>query len=213
RVLERATHTIVQQVEAMKHMVNEFAEYARAPESNLVPLDINTLVRDVVDLYRGGSVRVRHDLASTPLYVEGDEGRLRQLLHNLVKNAAEALLEAAMAGGVAPAVTLRTRLRPDEGLVELRVDDNGPGFPPDLVEHIFEPYVTTRPKGTGLGLAIVKKIVEEHAGRVHAFNPAEGGARVLILLPALAGGAHTVSTGVAVPPGAVEGGADTAPSC
>ena len=212
RVLERATHTIVQQVEAMKHMVNEFAEYARAPESNLAALDINTLVRDVVDLYRGGSVRVRHDLAATPLYVEGDAGRLRQLLHNLVKNAAEALQEAAMAGDIAPTVTLRTRPREDEGLVELRVDDNGPGFPPDLVEHIFEPYVTTRPKGTGLGLAIVKKIVEEHAGRVHAFNPAEGGARVLILLPALAGGAHIVSTGAAVPPGVVEGGADTAPS-
>lgn len=104
--------------------------------------------------------------------------------------------------GVVPAVTLHTRLRPDEGLVELCVDDNGPGFPPDLVEHIFEPYVTTRPKGTGLGLAIVKKIVEEHAGRVHAFNPAEGGARVLILLPALeSGDGSHVSSGAAVPSG------------
>ncbi|MGC9007987.1 MAG: sensor histidine kinase, partial [Halothiobacillaceae bacterium] len=204
RVLERATHTIVQQVEAMKHMVNEFAEYARAPESRLVPLELNTLVRDVVDLYRGGSVRVRHDLAPEPLWVEGDAGRLRQLLHNLVKNAAEALQESATTGGVEPTVTLHTRLRPDEGLVELCVDDNGPGFPPDLVEHIFEPYVTTRPKGTGLGLAIVKKIVEEHAGRVHAFNPAEGGARVLILLPALeSGDGRHVSSGAAVPSGAL----------
>ncbi|MGK0673481.1 MAG: ATP-binding protein [Halothiobacillaceae bacterium] len=186
RVLERATHTIVQQVEAMKHMVNEFAEYARAPELRLVPLELNTLVRDVVDLYRGDSVRVRHDLASEALWVDGDAGRLRQLLHNLVKNAIEALQESTTTRGVEPTVTLRTRPRPDEGLVELCVDDNGPGFPPELVEHIFEPYVTTRPKGTGLGLAIVKKIVEEHAGRVHAFNPAEGGARVLILLPALA---------------------------
>lgn len=204
RVLERATHTIVQQVEAMKHMVNEFAEYARAPESRLVPLELNTLVRDVVDLYRGGSVRVRHDLAAEALWVEGDAGRLRQLLHNLVKNAAEALQESATTGGVEPTVTLHTRLRPDEGLVELCVDDNGPGFPPDLVEHIFEPYVTTRPKGTGLGLAIVKKIVEEHAGRVHAFNPAEGGARVLILLPALeSGDGRHVSSGAAVPSGAL----------
>ncbi|TQV64864.1 MAG: HAMP domain-containing protein [Halothiobacillaceae bacterium] len=186
KVLERATHTIVQQVEAMKHMVNEFAEYARTPEFQLEKLDLNALVRDVVDLYRGGAVRVRRDLAEQPLWVDGDTGRLRQLLHNLVKNAVEALQESGVTSPAGPTVTLRTRLRADEDGVELCVGDNGPGFPPELVEHIFEPYVTTRPKGTGLGLAIVKKIVEEHAGRVHAFNPAEGGARVLILLPAAA---------------------------
>lgn len=186
RVLDRATHTIVQQVEAMKHMVNEFAEYARTPESRLEPLELNALVHDVADLYRGGAVRVRRDIAGQPLWVTGDAGRLRQLLHNLIKNAAEALQESAVEGQAVPSVTVHTRLREDEDMVELCVDDNGPGFPPELVEHIFEPYVTTRPKGTGLGLAIVKKIVEEHAGRVHAFNPVEGGARVLVLLPAAA---------------------------
>ena len=190
KVLERATHTIVQQVEAMKHMVNEFAEYARSPEFRLEKLELNALVQEVADLYRGGTVRVRRDLVEQPLWVDGDMGRLRQLLHNLVKNAMEALQESGVDSSVGAAVTLRTRLREDEDMVELCVDDNGPGFPPELVEHIFEPYVTTRPKGTGLGLAIVKKIVEEHAGRVHAFNPAEGGARVLILLPTAAVSSH-----------------------
>lgn len=183
RVLDRATHTIVQQVEAMKHIVNEFAEYARSPETHLTLLELNTLVRDVVDLYRGDTIRVRHELSDIPLWVVGDPGRLRQLLHNLVKNAAEALRESAMPMDGPGRVTLRTRLREEDGMVELGVEDNGPGFPPELLEHIFEPYVTTRPKGTGLGLAIVKKIVEEHAGRVHVFNPAEGGARVMVLLP------------------------------
>ncbi len=204
KILERATHTIVQQVEAMKHMVNEFAEYARSPESSLQPVELNTIVRDVVDLYRGGSVRVRHALSDEALWVEGDAGRLRQLLHNLVKNAMEALQEQP-GGAAEPSITLRTRLRAQEGLVELCVEDNGPGFPPDLVEHIFEPYVTTRPKGTGLGLAIVKKIVEEHAGSVHAFNAAEGGARVLILLPALEGGGASRAPGGAAGTVASEG--------
>lgn len=204
QVLERATHIIVQQVEAMKHMVNEFTEYARSPESRLVRLELNALVRDVVDLYRGSQVVVRQDLSSEPLWIEGDAGRLRQLLHNLLKNAQEALQEASQAGEQAPWVMLRTRLRPEEGWVELCVMDNGPGFPPDLVEHIFEPYVTTRPKGTGLGLAIVKKIVEEHAGRVHAYNPADGGARVLILLPALNPGKHHGVSGAEAMRGSLE---------
>jgi nitrogen fixation/metabolism regulation signal transduction histidine kinase len=111
---------------------------------------------------------------------------LRQLLHNLLKNAAEALQEATPPVP-SPEVNVSLTLRADTHAVELLVADNGAGFPPDLLGHIFEPYVTTRPKGTGLGLAIVKKVVEEHAGKVRVFNAAEGGARVLLSFPARAG--------------------------
>lgn len=188
QVLERATHTIVQQVEAMKHMVNDFAEYARMPQSRMLPLDLSALVRDVVDLYRGGAVRVRYESADAALWIEGDALRLRQLLHNLLKNAAEALQEAAQpAANAAPSICVAVNARVETHQIELSVTDNGPGFPADLLEHIFEPYVTTRPKGTGLGLAIVKKVVEEHAGKVRAFNAIEGGARVLLSFPARVG--------------------------
>jgi nitrogen fixation/metabolism regulation signal transduction histidine kinase len=188
QVLERATHTIVQQVEAMKHMVNDFAEYARMPQSRMLPLDLSALVRDVVDLYRGGAVRVRYASADAALWIEGDALRLRQLLHNLLKNAAEALQEAAQpAVDVPPSISVTLNAREDTHQIELSVADNGPGFPADLLEHIFEPYVTTRPKGTGLGLAIVKKVVEEHAGKVRAFNAIEGGARVVLSFPARVG--------------------------
>ncbi len=183
QVLERATHTIVQQVEAMKHMVNDFAEYARMPQSRMTALDFTALVRDVLDLYRGGVVRMRLVSKDAPIWIDGDALRLRQLLHNLLKNAAEALQEAAQPVE-SPQINLSLSLRQSSRQVELLVEDNGPGFPPELLEHIFEPYVTTRPKGTGLGLAIVKKITEEHAGKVRVSNAPEGGARVQLCFPA-----------------------------
>ena len=186
QVLERATHTIVQQVEAMKHMVNDFAEYARMPQSRMVALNLTALAREVLDLYRGGVVRMRLKADERPIWVEGDALRLRQLLHNVLKNAAEALQEANPPVAM-PEVNVSLSLRDDARTVDLLVADNGAGFPPDMLGQIFEPYVTTRPKGTGLGLAIVKKVVEEHAGKVRVFNAAEGGARVLLSFPALIG--------------------------
>lgn len=185
-VLERATHTIVQQVEAMKHMVNDFAEYARMPQSRMAAVNLTALVREVLDLYRGGVVRMRLLGDERPIWIEGDALRLRQLLHNLLKNAAEALQEATPPVA-SPEVSVSLTLRREAHVVELLVGDNGRGFPPDLLGQIFEPYVTTRPKGTGLGLAIVKKVVEEHAGKVRVFNAAEGGARALLSFPAHAG--------------------------
>ncbi|MDD3608339.1 MAG: ATP-binding protein [Halothiobacillaceae bacterium] len=196
-ILDRATHTIVQQVDAMKHMVNEFAEYARTPQMQLGPLDLNTLARDVTDLYRGGPVRIEPRLADCPVMVEADAGRLRQLLHNLLRNAQQALTENAALtekdGAPAPLITVCTRLR-QEGHIphaELVVGDNGPGFPEALLDTLFDPYVTTRPKGTGLGLAIVKKIVEEHGGVVNAYNAEGGGARVAVRLPLLVREGHS----------------------
>ncbi|HHO70310.1 MAG TPA: hypothetical protein ENN02_02385, partial [Halothiobacillus sp.] len=180
KILDRATQTIIQQVEAMKYMVNEFADYARPPQPRLERMDLNRLVSDVVDLYRGSPVQVKLIQSPQPLWILGDAGHLRQLLHNLIRNAQQALTEWKEARGPTAeplCVTVVLRCREDGGLrqVELLVADNGPGFPESMLDTIFEPYVTTRPKGTGLGLAIVKKIVEEHGGVVSAYNVAPTG--------------------------------------
>jgi nitrogen fixation/metabolism regulation signal transduction histidine kinase len=182
-VLDRLTHTIIQQVEAMKEMVNAFSSYARTPQMRVEPLDVNVLVREVVELYRynRAAMRVEAALEDHLPWVDGDPGRLRQVLHNLLKNAIEACDNSPDC-----AVVVRTRYLEDRGTrhVELAVEDTGPGFAAELVERLFEPYVTTKSRGTGLGLAIVKKIVEEHGGMVRAETRPEGGARVLIRLPA-----------------------------
>jgi nitrogen fixation/metabolism regulation signal transduction histidine kinase len=182
QVLERATHTIVQQVEAMKGMVNAFSEYARAPQLVLEPFDLNVLVSEVAELYRAGDRHVQLELALDAGIgsIEADRGRLRQILSNLVKNALEAL-----EGTPEPRVRVATTPGELHGqpVVQLEVADNGPGFQRELMGQVFDPYVTSKPKGTGLGLAIVKKIVEEHGGRIEVHNAPEGGARVLVTLP------------------------------
>ncbi len=181
-VLDRATHTIVQQVEAMKEMVNAFSEYARAPALNLTRFDLNQLIGEVAEMYKGPGrvVRPQLDLDADLKEIEADRGRMRQIIHNLIVNAIEAL-----EGFEKPNVRVATRSleRGDQSCVELVVEDNGPGFRPDVIGQVFDPYVTTKPKGTGLGLAIVKKIVEEHGGKIEADNARSGGARVRIELP------------------------------
>jgi PAS domain S-box-containing protein len=183
QVLERATRTIVQQVEAMKEMVNAFSDYARAPDMEIVSVDLNHLVMEVAELYRVREIPVAIDLSLDPevVAVEADAGRLRQILHNLIRNAVEAL-----EGQEDAVVRITTRSTEEFELraVFIMVEDNGPGIPPESVDRIFDPYVTSKPKGTGLGLAIVKKLVEEHGGWVEASNRAEGGVRVTIALPA-----------------------------
>jgi PAS domain S-box-containing protein len=190
QMLDRATHTIVQQVEAMKEMVNAFSEYARAPEMDVSRFDLNQLIAEVAELYRAGSreagrtARPKLTLDPALTEIEADRGRLRQIIHNLLANAIEAL-----EGARDPEIRVETRLveRADGRLAEITVEDNGPGFRPDVIGQVFDPYVTTKSKGTGLGLAIVKKIVEEHGGRIEADNARTGGARVRIELPLAAG--------------------------
>jgi len=182
-VLDRSTHTIVQQVEAMKEMVKAFSEYARMPRLDLEPIDLNAVINEVLDLYRGErSVKYLVNLDAKMPRVEGDIGRLRQLLHNLIKNALEAMESR---GDARLSVTTRCMEEASCRFVEVRVQDNGPGIPGEMLGQLFEPYVTTKPKGTGLGLAIVKKIVEEHGGLLWAENPPSGGALVVIRLPVL----------------------------
>jgi nitrogen fixation/metabolism regulation signal transduction histidine kinase len=181
RIVERATHTIVQQVEAMKAMVNDFSSYARTPRMEPEPIELDRLVAEVLDLYRsagaGAGLEVR--LAAPGAQIKGDPLRLRQVLHNLIKNAQEALEGRADA-----CIRVATALvrDPETAYIELSVDDNGSGFEEGMLGRLFEPYVTTKTKGTGLGLAIVKKIIEEHGGMIWAGNTAEG-ARVAGRLP------------------------------
>jgi len=184
QLLDRGTETIVQQVEAMKEMVNAFSEYARAPRFEMADVNLNQLVHEVTDLYRaqltGRGVTLEVHLEPAVTSVVADRGRLRQLLHNLITNAVE-VLEGHPDGAIS--VATRLALRNGEEVAEIVVEDNGPGFQRELIGQVFDPYVTTKPRGTGLGLAIVRKIVEEHGGRVEADNRAEGGARVRVELP------------------------------
>ena len=182
QVLDRATHTIVQQVEAMKEMVNAFSDYARAPDIDLSRFDIDSLVHELVDLYRAqeSDIKIILKTDSNLPEVEADAGRIRQILHNLLRNATEAL-EHTSNGRIEVDVTA-AEVQGVE-VVEIVVADNGPGFQSNSLSQIFDPYVTTKPKGTGLGLAIVKKLVEEHLGTIEAINPDEGGALIRIQLP------------------------------
>jgi nitrogen fixation/metabolism regulation signal transduction histidine kinase len=182
QVLERATHTIVAQVEAMKQMVNAFSEYARAPDMHFSRFDLNQLITEVVDLYRvqASAVELKLMLAPQLPAIPADRIRIRQILNNLVTNSLEAL-----EGRTAARVEIETHIAEDgpKQVAEIVVTDNGPGFQRELIGTVFDPYVTSKPKGTGLGLAIVKKIVEEHGGRIEADNQRAGGARVRIQLP------------------------------
>jgi len=178
-MLQRATQTIITQVQAMKRMVTDFSDYARLPAPELVALDLNALVTEVLGLYETSRSTMRLKLSAKLPAIWGDATQLRQIIHNLLRNA-----EDAQEGVDAPCIGIRTQ-RVDN-MAELVVSDHGPGFPPEILARVFEPYVTTKARGTGLGLAIVKKIVDEHHGLIRINNRPTGGAQVSILLPLLA---------------------------
>jgi nitrogen fixation/metabolism regulation signal transduction histidine kinase len=182
QILDRATHTIVQQVESMKDMVNAFRDYARAPDMEIESFDVAELAHEIVDLYRAqeSDIHIAMHVDPTMSNLEADAGRIRQILHNLLRNAAEAL-EGRESGEIEVSVSAGEF----EGIdvVNILVEDNGPGFDTAAIAQVFDPYVTSKPKGTGLGLAIVKKLVEEHAGTIRASNRREGGAVISIRLP------------------------------
>jgi nitrogen fixation/metabolism regulation signal transduction histidine kinase len=179
-MLNRSIATIVNQVEAMKHMVNDFRDYAKTPPPTLAPLDLNALVRELFQLYEADAALLASDLAPDLPTVLADGSQMRQVLHNLLKNAREALAERPPASG-APRVTVTTRR--DERRAILTVSDNGPGFGAQILPRACEPYVTSKAKGTGLGLAIVRKIVEDHKGELKLANREGGGAEVTVKLP------------------------------
>ncbi|MCH9848713.1 MAG: HAMP domain-containing protein [Betaproteobacteria bacterium] len=175
-MLARATNTIVNQVDAMKAMVNEFSEYARAPAANMTKINLNKLIQDVSGLYENSHAKITYDLSEKLPDLLGDATMLRQVLHNLMQNAQDAL-----EGHATPEVTVKTHW--DDMLVYLEVSDNGQGFAEKVLVNPYEPYVTTKAQGTGLGLAIVKKMVEEHAGQISIANNIAGGACIRIQLP------------------------------
>lgn len=195
-MLQRSVSTIVNQVQAMKQLVNEFRDYARLPAARLVPLDLNALVHEVLGLYATPTEQGRlvAELAPDLPAIVGDPTQLRQVIHNLVQNALDAVADRP--DGRVRVVT--EAARSDEGALRaarLKVLDNGPGFAEKVLKRAFEPYVTTKVKGTGLGLAVVKKIAEEHGARVRLANaevalegggPAESGAQVSLSFSNLA---------------------------
>lgn len=194
-MLTRATSTIVNQVTAMKRMVDDFRDYAKTPPAVLSPLNLNALIEEILALYIAGDERdiIHPQLAPTLPRVMGDATQLRQLIHNLLQNAQDAVAERT--GDSEPArIELITETihypGPDGGdqtAVRLTITDNGPGFAPKILARAFEPYVTSKTRGTGLGLAMVKKIVEEHGGRVDIQNRRNAsGAKIVILLLKLA---------------------------
>ena len=175
-MLGRATDTIVNQVQAMKNMVNEFSEYARTPAVQLVKLNLNALIEDVSLLYNASTVKLNLSLHVHLPEVQADPTMMRQILHNLLQNAQDAMVQ-----GRSPEITILTDH--DGERVKLSVSDNGSGFAPEVVAKAFEPYVTTKSHGTGLGLAIVKKMIEEQRGQIRIDNLPQGGACVTISLP------------------------------
>jgi nitrogen fixation/metabolism regulation signal transduction histidine kinase len=160
----------------MKRMVNEFSDYARLPPPELAELDLNALIREVLGLYETSRAPLSLDLDRDLPPILGDATQLRQIIHNLLRNAEDAQMSTEN-----PSIRLCTRRVED--MAEFVVADAGPGFPKEIMSRVFEPYVTTKAGGTGLGLAIVRKIVDEHHGRICINNPPGGGAAVYLALP------------------------------
>jgi nitrogen fixation/metabolism regulation signal transduction histidine kinase len=180
-VLTKSVKTIVDQVDAMKRLVNDFRDYARLPAAVLEPVDLNALVADVMHLYEATAVPIHLELDAQIPRVLGDAEQLRQVLHNLLQNAQDATeqslaaLAAPMPAGTDVSIVLRTQLLPNSGRVRLSVLDHGGGFPENILKRAFEPYVTTKQRGTGLGLAVVKKIADDHASRIEISNRVQDG--------------------------------------
>jgi PAS domain S-box-containing protein len=179
QMLKRATQTIVSQVAAMKNMVSDFADYARAPTARLVALDLHQLLHEILGLYEANSSPIKTRFEATHTQIRGDATRLRQVVHNLLQNAHDALQQVTDR-----LITLSTS-DDQNGMLRLSVADNGSGFPEHFIAKAFEPYTTTKARGTGLGLPIVKKIVEEHGGSIQIQNQPQGGTCVSILLPVM----------------------------
>ena len=170
-LLVRSVATIVNQVQAMKQLVNEFRDYARLPAAQLQPLDLNALVTEVLSLY-GDKLehgQLQAELADALPPIRGDATQLRQVVHNLVQNALDAVAERDH-GRVQVVTAVVLGDRGDVRAVRLSVSDNGPGFADNVLQRAFEPYITTKSKGTGLGLAVVKKIADEHRASVRVLN-------------------------------------------
>ncbi|BDW12348.1 PAS domain-containing sensor histidine kinase [Polynucleobacter sp. SHI8] len=190
-IVAKGTTTIITQVQAMKTMVNNFRDFGKKPSPNMLPVNLNTLIQDILGLYEGTHIELKLDPAAPEIL--GDPTQLRQVIHNILQNSIDAATEIHSE----PEIQIRTEtvnyvglVNQTEKLVRLSVADNGPGFSPRILSRAFEPYVTSKAKGTGLGLAVVKKIIDEHGARIELKNRMREtvirGARISILFERLA---------------------------
>jgi len=180
-LLDKASSTIVSQVEALRRLVDAFGDYAQEPKLSLEPIRLDDLIREVVALYQQGDSNLSFelDLCSGPDGLAADSGRLRQMLHNLIRNSQE----AGEDGPRSISITSNCVNQDGANCLHLELLDNGPGFPDLVLEQPFEPYVSNKARGSGLGLAICRKIISEHNGSIAIENPPRGGAKVIISLP------------------------------
>ena len=176
QMLQRSTQTIVNQVESLKIMVNEFADYARTPKLKKEDTDINQFIQEILDLYESSKVRIKFDNIKGSLIVSLDKNKLRQVFINLIENSIDALESTKK-----PLIYI-SAIKRMKTLI-FKISDNGPGVPSELINRVFEPYVTSKIKGTGLGLAIVYKIIDEHNGDIKILNDKKGGALVTFKIP------------------------------
>ena len=176
-ILDKAVSTIVNQVDAMKTMVNEFSEYARAPQLNLELIDINETIKEISHLFENSGIKITTTLLKGLPKIKVDINMMRQVLINLIQNAQDAMVNHTKK----PSIKINTNKY--KNYLILSIEDNGPGFSADILKKAFEPYVTSKSHGTGLGLAIVKKIIEEHEGTIVVENIKSGGANINIQLP------------------------------
>jgi len=170
-LLDKSVKTIVDQVDALQRLVNEFRDFGRLPAARLHAIDLNLLLTEMMSLYSNDNARVpvMWELQQDLPQVMGDAEQLRQVVHNLIQNAQDASLEQHQ-----PKVWVSTEWRLQSQRVRLTVLDNGPGFSEAVLQRAFEPYVTTKASGTGLGLAVVKKIADEHNARIEIKNRLQG---------------------------------------
>ena len=176
QMLQRSTQTIVNQVESLKIMVNEFADYARTPKLKKEDTDINEFIQEILDLYESSKVLIKYDNIKDSLIVSLDKNKLRQVFINLIENSIDAL-ESSKKPLIYISVIKRMKT------LIFKISDNGPGVPSELINRVFEPYVTSKTKGTGLGLAIVYKIIDEHNGDIKILNDKKGGTLVTFKIP------------------------------
>jgi nitrogen fixation/metabolism regulation signal transduction histidine kinase len=180
-LLDKASSTIVSQVEALRKLVDAFGDYAQEPRLSLQHIRLDELIKEVVSLYQQGDSGLKFDLklCQGPDGLAADSGRLRQLLHNLIRNSREAQEDETVT------IAIRSEQTGQQGTPRLSLTlwDDGPGFPDMVLEQPFEPYISNKGRGSGLGLAICRKIISEHNGNIAIVNRREGGAQINIDFP------------------------------
>ena len=178
QVINKTTQTIIDQVASMDSMVSAFADYANTPEISKTLSSLNTLINKAASLYDNhNEVRVDLDLSGDLPKIQIDQDAISRVFINLIKNAIEAKKDSSALN-----IKIKTLLKAKEGLVQIIIIDDGNGFPEEIIDHVFEPYITTKEKSGGLGLAIVQNIIEQHDGQIFASNIKPHGARITIEL-------------------------------